>query len=738
MHPGDIICGPYTYQCMQQPFTLRPDDLSALGQLYYIAQGTAPPGKTDTQLNANNIYGPLQFPTGQGMQGVNIEVRRWAQYTDISSAEDWFTASAVSGAIFRQSNGNPVTGADTSFLGTQGTPDQNHEGDYNVQRVPMLPGDWQILIMETEAINPLYTGQYAVGPYPANTVMPSGADVPTPYGIFGSYTIAYVPASTGAAASACDTSADGTEVAPSAVAATGWWTGVLCGYGHTAWSSLSVKAHRTFTMEVTAEDEQGFATTAKALPLIGVWNATDATGTLPTVAAASEPLNGEATGMTTLTVSNTQPDQLRIVIADQRGDGRPDFNYQARVLYADSVAPAAVDSAGGTVTITGMGFRVGDVVTVNGVAAAVSSWTANTIVASAPSLLALGSVRALAADIAVTDLSTGGTSTMIRALNYSASAATLNLVTAPSGTIAVGEQAVIPFAVQILKSDGVTPVVGEVVTFSVTTGSAAFSSCGGATCTVSTDAHGIASMLVTPEASGAIALEASGVDGSATASFNAIVRVQAIAAVQSTEYVAAGAAVVWTPQVSVTDNLASTAGLSVAWTATSGAVSISAPQSQVNGQGVAQTLATVGPIAAGAQASFSGCAWTNVCTAFTAWGVAPSQLGLIAVSGAAQIATAAGTLSPITLQVVDMSGHAVAGATVEVYQTIDAWQQPCPQRGRCPIPPTYASSQVSLVSDINGIVTIAPEQLTGIAEITNFAAATGTQGFLSATLQKQP
>ena len=34
MHPIDIICGPYTYQCMPQPFTLRPDDLSALAQLY--------------------------------------------------------------------------------------------------------------------------------------------------------------------------------------------------------------------------------------------------------------------------------------------------------------------------------------------------------------------------------------------------------------------------------------------------------------------------------------------------------------------------------------------------------------------------------------------------------------------------------------------------------------------------------------------------------------------------------
>ena len=72
MHPIDIICGPYTYQCMPQPFTLRPDDLSALAQLYYIGQGQASPGKTDTLLNANQLYGVVRFPTGQGMQGVNV------------------------------------------------------------------------------------------------------------------------------------------------------------------------------------------------------------------------------------------------------------------------------------------------------------------------------------------------------------------------------------------------------------------------------------------------------------------------------------------------------------------------------------------------------------------------------------------------------------------------------------------------------------------------------------------
>jgi hypothetical protein len=46
--------------------------------------------------------------------------------------------------------------------------------------------------------------------------------------------------------------------------------------------------------------------------------------------------------------------------------------------------------------------------------------------------------------------------------------------------------------------------------------------------------------------------------------------------------------------------------------------------------------------------------------------------------------------------------------------------------------------QYSLISDANGLLTITPQQLVGVAETTNLAAATGTQGFLSLTLEKQP
>jgi len=737
MHPIDIICGPYTYQCMPQPFTLRPDDLSALAQLYSIGQGQAPPGKTDTLLNASQFSGRLFFSGGQGMQGVNLTGRRWAQFTDPSQAENWETVSSVSGTYYRQSNGNPVTGPDTTMAGSQGSPNNFYEGYFDLARVPMLPGSWQLIILETEPINPLYTGQYAVGPYVA-TVEPSGTDLSLVQGLFSSYQQAFGDFHVLDSASTCNPGSDGTEASPVAVASTGWWPGLLCGYGHTAWSSLAVKGNRSLTLEVTAEDEQGFASTTKAMPVVGVWNATDARGSLPGIASAAQAFNGTGTGMTKLTTSITQPKQLRIAIADKRGDGRPDYNYKARVLYADSLTPSTVSGAGGTITITGMGFRTGNAVLVNGVAATVSSWSANTIVATVPSLHTLGVSTALVADVTVEDRSTGGTTVMTQALSYAAPVTTLSLLTAPAGTVIVGQQATVPFAVQVLQADGVTPVVGETVSFMTTTGAVQFAACGAATCTLHTDANGIASTLVTPETSGAITLQASGVDGTAVASFTAITQVRTATAVQPVEYVAAGATVAWTPQLNVGDNTASTAGVLVDWRRISGAISASPGQSPVNSQGVASTLATAGPLSPGAQALLSGCAWTSLCATFTTQGVDPAELRLVAVSGAGQIVSASGALSPVVLLVTDAASHPVAGAVVQIYQTVDAWQIPCPDRGRCPIPPVLASTQYSLISDANGLLTITPQQLMGVAETTNLAAATGTQGFLSLTLEKQP
>src|ERR1019366_554001 len=117
---------------------------------------------------------------------------------------------------------------------------------------------------------------------------------------------------------------------------------------------------------------------------------------------------------------------------------------------------------------------------VNGVAAAVSSWTATTIVAVAPPESAFRGLPGGPVDVAVVDLSTRGTTVMTGALSYSAAVApdAMVLVSAPSGVVA-GATAATPFAVRVLLGDGVTPVVGVPVTFSVVSGAAQFGACAG-------------------------------------------------------------------------------------------------------------------------------------------------------------------------------------------------------------------------------------------------------------------
>jgi hypothetical protein len=732
MHPIDIVCGPYTYQCMPQPFTLRDDDVAALSELYFIDKGTAAAGKVDTLLNANEISGRLSFPSGQGMQGVNVVGRRLQQYWNIP--EDWETNSSVTGFLFRRTSKTPVLREDTLLNGSMGTTDGFYEGWYKLARVPMLPGDWQQVIMETQPVNPLYIGQYSLGPYVANTVNPSGLNASQVTGIYPSYSrYGWIDVTTNGPAGSCNTGGGGTESAPAVVASSGWWTGVLCGYGHVAWSGLAMKAKRSLTVEVTAQDEGGFATTAKAMPVIGVWRAADALGTLPGMAAATSAFNGTSAGMTSLTVQSVQPESLRMVIADERGDGRPDFGYGARVLYADAVSPASVSAGGGVVTITGMGFRAGNVVTVNGAAAAVSSWTPNAIVATVP---ASGTSAAMAADVVVTDTSSGGTTVMTGALTYAAPVPeVMTLVSAPSGTVYVGDVAATAFAVRVMKTDGVTPVAGEAVVFSAASGGVKFGSCGVGSCTVVTDAAGVATSFVTPVGAGLVVLSATGISGGVAGSFTAVARVRTTTMEQPVEYVPAGATVNWQPAVVLADNSAGTAGVGVNWRVTAGPMALASGVTVADGQGLASAVATVGPLAGGEQATGQVCAWVSVCAGFSAVGVGAATLQVDVVSGAGQSEGVSGVLGPVVLRVTDGAGHVVSGAAVEVHQSVEGGTA-CAGRGRCPVAPVLGSDSSEVVSDASGLVTVVPEQVADVAEVTNVAVAVGTQGFCSLALLK--
>jgi hypothetical protein len=749
MHPIDIVCGPYTYQCLPQPFTLRDDDVSAISGLYPMMVWdrfpTTPPapGKLWTYVQASQAYGTMSFPTGQGMRGVNVLLHR--QQGGSSSPEAFSDVSSVSGFLYQQDSGNPVTGTVTGIAASKGSTDGALEGYYRMSWVPDLDPQGSnngpmLAALTTESINPLYIGGYSVGPYVAGSVTPSGsAQSRLTNNPLQSYIFGWSPVETDFgpidAASNCSSN-DGVESAPNPVAATGLWTGILCAHGHTAWSSFTARAGRTATLEVTALDESGLATMAKAMPLLGVWAATDATGTPPTIAATPSAFNTVTLGMTATGVPLTQAQGLRFVIADARGDGRPDFAYKARVLYADTVQPALIGLGGGQITIAGIGFRVGNEVLVNGVQAVVTSWTATTIVAAAPPKSAFGSNPAAAVDVAVVDVSTRGSTVMTGALTYANIAPdVMAQVSAPSGTVAVGTPTTTPFAVRVFLADGVTPVVGLPVTFSAATGSAQFGTCASSSCVILTDATGVASAKVTPTAFGAVTVQAAAAGAAQLASFTAMAR--SVTPARVVEYLAPGATVAWTPQVSVVQDGAQVSGVRVDWAASGGMV-LSPASGVTDVSGLAQAAAVVGPLAAGAQANGQACAWTSVCATISAVGVDPSAWRLVVTSGAGQAIAASGTFVPVVLMVTDGNGHPVAGAAVSVHQTVDAAEMPCPAQGRCPIAPVLGASAGSAISDADGLVSVTPMQAADVAEVTNVAVSAGSEGFISLSLTQGP
>jgi hypothetical protein len=388
------------------------------------------PGKTLT-MSANSLAmeGNYYFPTWQGMEEANVRAR-WSLFGVPEQTYD--VLSGVTGQLFQRNGGNQVTGgagADNVGWGNTGL-----EGTVSFGELPLdfSSGRLNQINLLTEDINPLYSGEDAVGTYEGTPVTISGSEQLNWTWLTAGGSNWQYWAQSADAASTCSLGNDGTAYSPAAMDSSGWWSGLICGVGHASWFGVTVKAGRSWTLEATAVDETGAASGAKLRPVMGVWRASDPVGPLPTISATVGSMNSTNVGMTQLPVASAGADAaLSIAITDLYGAGRPDFAYKARMLYADSVAPAVVGSGGGQITVTGTGFRAGNEVTVNGVKATVSSWSATKIVASVPTMLAAKMAVGVAADVAVIDAGTGGSTVMSGVLSYSNAADVVKLVSAP-------------------------------------------------------------------------------------------------------------------------------------------------------------------------------------------------------------------------------------------------------------------------------------------------------------------
>jgi len=445
-------------------------------------------------------------------------------------------------------------------------------------------------------------------------------------------------------------------------------------------------------------------------------------------------LNGWATGESWMRVTASGDDVVRVGIADERGDGRPDYAYLGWVLYADTVSPARLPATGGPIVIHGMGFRMADTVLVGGQAAVITSISPNEITVIAPPAAAgvTGSV-----DVEVDDLPIYYAAAIISGgLSYdSGTSDALTLVTAPANTVPIG----VPesFTVTALGSD-LSPAGGVSVVYTVTSGTATLG-CGKSTCTVTATGDGRATMNVTATSTAWSIVTASLTNGSSLKTEFMGGTPPVLAALSPKLSVAAGATVNWTAQALVLNNGAPVSGQSVTWQTPSGIAASSSTPATTNSSGIAAKALTVGPLTEGQQVVSNACLnGTSQCVAYTVFGARAEYATLEAVSGTSQSLSVSGTASQITLRVLDMDGNPMAGGTVTLYQALYAWAPPCPVHGRCAQGALLTTQAATAVSALDGTVTFSPASIAGVATNMVGQAVTGNAGSLSIAVEQHP
>ena len=722
MHPIERLCNGGSGQCMPSPTQLRTDDIAALNRLYPVtaANVSSFAGKIITAAATLSVQGTIQFPGGQGMQGVNVVLQPLVNgVPDVR-----YTATAVSGVFFQGNAGNSITGTTDSAgnpLNRFGSDDPALEGFFDLSGIPLPAGATTSQYQLTfEALNPLYMGSSSVGPYTTGQAAPSGTMPVMALGTLSAGSAVTQTLVIDDAADEMQSGADGTEASPANLAVTGEWTGRITGYGHSGWFQFWAQGGREFTVEAEALDETGANSENKAQIVVGAWNGTDNVGVAP-VTGTVQPFNGSVAGLTTLPALTVADSEVRIGLADIRGDGRPDYAYHGRILYADSVTPARLPVQGGQMVIQGMGFRPSVAVSVNGVAAQVNSVTPNVIVATAP---ASGGVTGNVL-VELQDTQTLGVAAIASGVSYDAEPDdAISLLVAPMGWVPVGVAQ--PFTVRAMNVTTQTPAAGVTVTYALTEGTAALG-CGQTSCSAVTAGDGTATLPVTANSSALAQITASLTSGSSVIAEFTGSAPPSIVALTPNLYITMGTTVQWPVQALVLNQSGvPVAGQAVAWLSAASGVIVTAGQSTSDANGLASSQLSAGPFTDSVNSLVSACLTnTTNCATFTVTPVHPESAALAPWSGTTQYIYASQTLAPVVLHVTDAFGDPLAGATVTFAEILDGWTEPCPAQGDCAPPPVLAQQTVQAISGIDGSVTLTPLSANDQAARLLVAAATG-------------
>jgi hypothetical protein len=736
MHPIERLCNATGQSCIPNGTVLRLDDIAALNRTYPVTVvniGTFG-GKKLTAANTIPVQGRIQFKRGQGMQGVNAVLRPMIAGTDLPDLR--YTVTAVSGAYFQGNAGNLITGATDASgntLNRYGSDDETLEGFFDLSGIPLPAGATSATYQLTfEAVDPLDTSGASVGSYTTGQVIPSGT-MPTIYFLaLAAGSSVYKVVDIDDSADETLSGNDGTEGEPTQLSVTGEWTARITGYGHTGWLEWRPRANREFTVETTALDEHGKPTVNKAQPVLGVWNGTDVETVAPAT-ATTQPFNGVAVGLTELQVITTGDSEIRLGVADMRGDGRPDFLYRGRVIYADTVQPSRLPASGGPIVIRGVGFRQNSIVMVNNVPAVVTSVSPTEITAVAPALGgAIGNVL-----VEVQDPQTLGLTIIADGLSYNAqNGDELAIVTAPTNSVAIGVP--IPFTVKAMNWGNQAPAAGVSVSYTVTRGSAALG-CGQTVCTAMTAGDGTATVTVSASSTALAQVTASLTNGASIAAEFSGQASPTITAITPNLYLAIGGTSPWNPQGLVLNNGVPVAGKTVNWDPMASGVNAQATASVSAADGVVTQKLMAGPLNEGDVVPVNAClAGGSACAQFNVVAVHKQTAQLVAESGTSQTVAATETFAPVVLEVTDAIGHPMAGAVVTFYQTLVAWTLSCSVHGACPPAPVLAQVSSQLVSGPDGMVTLAPLSITAEPSRLYVTAVVGESATLDFELDKHP
>jgi hypothetical protein len=646
MHFADPInCVPISI-CYPSAAFPKMDDIDALARLYPASGNPQTTGR---------VYGSVYFTDTSGnaaepMQGVNVVARLILA----GQPSRQYVVTSVSGFLFCGNAGNFIDG----YLDATGLPynrwgsnDPSLEGFYDLGQLLIPTGqttaEYQLSV---EALDPIWST--GVEPYGPTQVEPSGSFAPVVVTVSNGSNAEQDILMLQSEVAETHPGSGSTHASPVALPQGGAWGSWISGYGSADWFEFAAQANRTASVAVTAFDESGEPTESKLQPVIGIWQLSDQSGD-PAPAATTSAFNTPTWGLTRLDAQFNTADTYRVGVADFRGDGRPDYFYQASLLYSDTVMPARLSLAGGVTTLNGTGFSPELQVTVAANNATTLSASASQIQAAIPAALQDGT-----ATIQVTDSVTGSFSEMTGALTYGAAATDLLLLLqGAEPATPVGSAAANIIRVRAVAADGVTPVAGATTAWSVTpTNGLQFSVCSGASsCSVLTDEAGESSSWVTPTAAGqsTITIVLAPASYSPPQSQQATVLGTSttldLAAVTPTRWVGQGATIAIPLTVEALDLGVPKANVAVNFVVTLGTVALSSASATTNGSGSATVTAQLTNQNANVQVSACVAPNNAPCRTFTLFSTPPSLWTLETVSGSLQFVPTGQAFQPLVV-----------------------------------------------------------------------------------------